>query len=221
MLAEQTIVFDIETGPLPEDQIKAVILPFDPSKVKVGGLLPATAEVKIEKAREDHLTNAVGKAALHAHTGEVLAVGYMKLDRTVLDDKQGEMVLLETFWREYKIARDRGNRLVGFDNFRFDQPFLMQRSYINGVRVPESVRHGRWWDNVFVDLKDIWTCGDRSSFFALDTLAKALGVGAKTPGLKGADFARLYKGTPKERKKALDYLRNDLDMTWKCAERML
>ena len=220
MLAEQTIVFDIETGPLPEHAI--AIPPFDPDAVKVGGLLPATAEVKIEKARENHLANAVKNAALHAHTGEVLAIGYKTHEDpiTILDDGN-EHGLLMRFWSRYENNRNRGRRLVGFDNFRFDQPFLMQRSFIRGVRVPESVRHGRWWDNVFVDLKDIWTCGDRSSFFALDTLAKALGVGRKTPGLTGADFARLYKGTPEEREKALNYLRNDLEITWKCAERML
>ena len=33
-----TIIFDIETGPLPETELAALLPPFDPNEVKVGNI---------------------------------------------------------------------------------------------------------------------------------------------------------------------------------------
>ena len=48
---------------------------------------------------------------------------------------------------------------------------------------------------------------------SLDAIAKHLGVGAKNGN--GADFAKLWQ---KDRAKAVEYLRNDVQLTAKVAE---
>ncbi|MFG0260997.1 MAG: ribonuclease H-like domain-containing protein [Novipirellula sp. JB048] len=106
------IVFDIETGPLPLEEIQQTLPPFDresvkhpgefdPSSVKIGNLGEAKAAEKIEKARESHEAECVkhaenldkaeskhwfdilDKAALSAVTGQVVAVGYQGKQRTL------------------------------------------------------------------------------------------------------------------------------------------
>lgn len=99
------IIFDIETGPLPLDQLFKVVPPFDPSTikpfpafdpsaVKCGNLgdakkaekiAAAEAQHKIDAveheaknatAEADYIASIVGQAALDATTGMVLAIGF-------------------------------------------------------------------------------------------------------------------------------------------------
>ena len=58
---------------------------------------------------------------------------------------------------------------------------------------------------------DFWSFGTRDSIKLRD-LAKFLGVGEKTGD--GADFSGLYES---DRKSAIDYLRNDVLLTMRCA----
>lgn len=58
---------------------------------------------------------------------------------------------------------------------------------------------------------DFWSFGTRDSIKLRD-LAKFLGVGEKTGD--GADFSGLYES---DGKSAIDYLRNDVLLTMRCA----
>lgn len=58
---------------------------------------------------------------------------------------------------------------------------------------------------------DFWSFGTRDSIKLRD-LAKFLGVGEKTGS--GADFSGLYES---DRNSAIDYLRNDVLLTMRCA----
>jgi hypothetical protein len=66
---------------------------------------------------------------------------------------------------------------------------------------------------------EIWNCGARD-YVKLDLLAKFFGVGAKTEGVKGADFAKLWFGTKEEHAKAVEYHKNDLVITAAVARKM-
>lgn len=100
------LIFDIETRPLPIDELKSVLPEyasdlvrpgeFDPSSVKAGNLKDQSKiDAKIETARQDHEAAAArfdqdcieaeakywdeqfAKAALSAETGRVCAIGYI------------------------------------------------------------------------------------------------------------------------------------------------
>ncbi len=61
----KTIVFDIETGPLPESELVALVPPFDPAEVKTGNIKdPEKIAAKIAEAEANHRCDFFDKAAL-------------------------------------------------------------------------------------------------------------------------------------------------------------
>lgn len=249
------LIFDIETGPQPLEQLRAMIPEFpefvepgefDPSTVKLGNLKDqAKINEKIEAARVAHEQSKatarqdweaakakaeqdfVDRAALSAATGQVLAIGYYSAEKQVsavqgVDAETDEVTLLESFWKKFVRNSKTGTSIVGFNSNQFDLPFLVRRSWILGVDIPNGVRNGRYFSNLFIDVREVWLCGQRwnECESSLNHVAKALGVGAKTDGVCGADFARLWNGTEEEKAKAVEYLTTDVELTYQVACRL-
>lgn len=248
-------MFDIETSARPEEELRPLCPPFDPTSVdglalgefdpasvKLGNLKDAAKiEAKIAEARaaheaaaanapqilaaaeEAHWQSFLNRAALSPVTGQVLAIGYWSAKGGCKVQGQGETLdekqLLTNFWRQYASCRQQNRRMVGFNIFRFDLPFMARRSWYLGVEVPESLTDpsGRYFDRVFVDLMARWQCGVYQESIRLDDMARFFGVGAKPDGICGADFGRLWN---EARETAIEYLRNDLLITSGCAARM-
>jgi hypothetical protein len=122
------IVFDIETGPLPDDQLLPMIPPFDAAEIKCGNLGPEKAAEKVEAARAEHLAKYVSRAALSALTGQVLAIGYKRDDSAAIDGRTERQMLLR-FWERCETELARDGKLVGHNILAFDLPFLAQRSW--------------------------------------------------------------------------------------------
>lgn len=189
--------------------------------------LVGTLAARREAAQQSHLAKFAEKAALSAATGQVLAIGVTGDDGrdatwTVADEafgRSGEAGVIEAFWSHW--TANPSATFVGFNIFGFDLPFLIRRSWILGVAVPADVRQpsGRYYSPQFVDLLAVWGCGSRE-FISLHDVDKALGGAGKPEGVDGADFARLFGGSPEERAQALAYLANDLAMTRRVADAM-
>lgn len=90
--------FDIETGPLPEDEIERIAPEFNPANVKVGNLGFEKAQEKVAQARVGHLDGIKSKAALNAEYGQVLAIGYIMEDGTEMFKHGPESELVAEFW---------------------------------------------------------------------------------------------------------------------------
>lgn len=208
------IVFDIETGPRPWEEIEQY---WDESSVKLGQLKdPAKIQEKIEIERVEFLE----KAALSPITGKVLAIGYRRADKYLIDDRP-EALQLKQFWQNAAKALGDRTTMVGHNIYGFDLPFLVRRSWVLGIPVPAGmIDKDRYWHSIFVDTMVRWTCGKYGEWCKLDTLGRLFCVGQKPDGIDGADFHRLWHGNQAERKKAKEYLRNDLDLTWAVALRM-
>lgn len=216
------IAWDIETGPLPGDESP----PFDPSSVKLGNVKdPEKQAAKIAEAEAAHRD----RAALSALTGRVLAITLRPDDdtATILAEGQhsrsfpgafnSEAAVLQAFWDTWLLASVEA-RFVGFNIRGFDLPFLYRRSMILGVDVPRKAMDRRgYWHESFVDLLDVWRCGDRQLFVKLDALAFAFGLEGKLDGVTGADFARLWD---EDRDTAIAYALQDAELTLKLAQRM-
>jgi hypothetical protein len=211
----QRIIFDIETGPLPDAELLDLLPPFDEAEVKCGNLKdPDKIADKIREAKNAHFKNFVENAALDPLTGQVLAIG-MVIDGVTRILAYPEPETLECFWSEARGDMERVNPLVGFNIFQFDLPFLIKRSWKYGIQVPRNIRRGRYWGEGMVDLREVWQLGDRQARGSLDAICRHLGLGKKTGS--GKDFARLFA---EDRYAALEYLRNDLRLTAKLAERL-
>jgi hypothetical protein len=178
----------------------------------------------VEQAREQHWAKYIEKAALDPIKGRVLAVGFkdgenvecLCCDGTPRDEE----ILIRHTWSLFSI--DPAEKLIGHNIFGFDLPFLVKRSWLLGIDVPEWIRNGRYWSTRFVDTMAEWNFGAMggASFVKLEVLAAAFGIPGKPDGITGADFDRLFHGTAEERTQALEYLENDLSVTWEIADRM-
>jgi len=209
-----TIVFDVETAPLPESELAALLPPFDPAEVRTGNLKdPEKISAKIAEAQANHFRDFIDKAALDPLTGRVLVIGLLDQGGVRILDNENEAAVLREFWTVCRGEQGRINQLVGFNTHLFDLPFLIRRSWKHRVPVPFGVRRGRYWGDEMVDVRDAWQLGDRQARGSLDAIAKHLGIGGKTGN--GADFAKLWQT---DRAKAVEYLRNDLELTAKLAD---
>jgi predicted PolB exonuclease-like 3'-5' exonuclease len=218
----QTIVFDLETGPLAEGELSALLPPFDPAEVKTGNLKdPAKIAEKIAEAEMNHRRDFVERAALDPLTGRVIAIGMVLVDGGQ-DYKEGkfsiighedEARMLREFWELTRGEMGRLNPMIGFNILNFDLPFLIRRSWKHRVAVPFGIRRGRYWGDQVVDLRELWKLGDYQARGSLDSVARHLGVGGKNGD--GKAFAELWQS---DRPKAEAYLRNDLELTAKVAD---
>lgn len=210
------IFFDIETAPVPETELAALLPPFDPTEVKTGNLKdPDKIAAKIAEAEANHRREFFDKAALDPLTGRVVAIGVLYPDSrefVILGDED-EVRLLSKFWELTRGEMGRVHQMVGFNCHLFDLPFLIRRSWKHRVPVPLGIRRGRYWSDQLVDLREAWQLGDRQARGSLDSIAKHLNVGAKNGD--GKLFAELWRS---DRAQAEAYLRNDVELTAKVAE---
>lgn len=203
-------IFDIETAPLAEDKIRQFMPDFEaPSNYK--------DPEKIKAYREEKAKEWLQRGALDAITGRVLVIGMIAPNGNLNALEGDEPKILAEFWDIVTGWLDHGVDIVGFNSHRFDLPFLVRRSLINSVAIPQRLRvsQGRYWNDHFIDLMAVWSCGNRDQTISLDNLSRTLGVGQKNGD--GKDFAELYV---MDRAAAMGYLENDLRLTAKCAERM-
>ncbi len=189
----QTNVFDIETRPLPESELTALVPPFDPAEVKTGNIKdPDKIAAKIAEAEASHRRDFFDKAALDPLTGRVVAIGVMTFDvrgpkglpfnlggQFSIIGRDDEAQMLSEFWEITRGEMGRTNPMIGFNIFNFDLPFLIRRSWKHGVPVPFGLRRGRYWSDQVIDLRECWQLGDRQAKGSLDSIARHLGVGAK------------------------------------------
>jgi len=235
--------FDIETGPLPDDELLAICPPFektvptecppfDPATVKTGNLKDeAKINEKIEAARrahfrdfknaaediarerDSHFANFKDRAALCPTTGRVLLIAIFDVlsqdESFLLNDDESS--LLFSWWEVVKAAKKSKERLAGVNIFNFDLPFLVRRSWILGVPVPNFVfdLSSKWVnpDPLFFDLRAAWQLGNRTALSSFDLIGKALKTGGKSAGDHGKHFAELFAS---DRATALDYAANDV-----------
>jgi hypothetical protein len=240
------VIFDIETGPLPIEQIKHLytppppLPPFDESMVKYGNmkdpskradkLAQVRAEYELQLANEQQSRDAdyaewLGKAALSPITGEVLAIGILVDGRKYVLGQEGETEaeMLSAFWKFYKKKNAESVRFIGFCSNMFDFSFIVWRSYFHSVGVPESAwdKTGRNPAYAFVDLIDrLPKRGFEIESRKLGDVCEWLGLGSKPEGVDGGMFAALWRGNAESRAQAVHYLCNDLEMTKNLAQRM-
>lgn len=216
------IVWDIETGPLPKEDIIDMLPPFNPDDVRIGNLKDEVKiATKLAEAEKKHREDFFENAALNPMTGQVLCIGALVRDWDGPDEIQilgangeTEAEIISTFW-DLTTMNGVTNELVGFNCNSFDLPFLYRRSWRYGIIPPIQLRNGRYWNKQIVDLREDWLMGDYRGHGSLDAIAKFLGVKRKTGN--GKDFARLWA---EDRPAAIAYARGDIETTTQIYDRI-
>lgn len=207
------LTLDIETGPLPEKDLVAVMPEFEaPSNYKD----PQKIAEAIAKQRQKWIADA----ALSALTGQVLAVGlHTKNHGVEIFEGSGERDLIEAVFAAIRnCAQGSQFHLCGFNLHLFDLPFVFRRGWAHQMAPPITLASGRFWPAWVIDLRTVWQLGDRSAAGSLDSIGRALGLGGAEG--KGAEFAQQY-ADPATRPQALAHLRRDLELTAAIAERLV
>jgi hypothetical protein len=196
--------FDIETGPLPLEQLVSMMPTEWPlGNVKDPAKVAAAVKEKEQKWLED--------AALSPVTGQVLAIGIKdEAGFKVIEGSEHDM--LTEFW---KMWNEHNRVWIGFNNHGFDFPFLLRRSWKwnvdPGFRPPNKV----WELRNSIDLMDRWSLGDKQDRISLKNLARFLDLPPKLGD--GADFATLLQT---DYEAAVEYLKRDVELVELIAQRM-
>lgn len=210
-MPQRFIVLDLETRGVAPETLAEVMPAF-----KAAANLKDPEKIKADIADKEKAW--LGESALHAERGEILCAGILDSDTPISwfidgyekDIVEAVMVQLLTSWSNATI--------VGHNIFHFDLPYLVRRALKYGITIPGFLRKAlRSYyppDQIFDTMLE-WRLSNREERISLDMLAWHLGVGRKNGS--GKDFAALYAS---DRPKALEYLRNDLELTKRCFERM-
>ena len=221
---------------------------FDPRSVKLGNIKKQEIiEEKIETARKAHEQRKSNQACeldigrqnhweefrdaapLSAVYGRVLAIGLFApgtgnffCDPMPGSEDDPEADVLRRFWSKCVDCIHKSRPIVGLNIYQFDLPFMVRRSWILGVQVPNVIARDlqtRWpkWNERFVDLRQLWLLGagwDTKSNFT--TLSHAFGTSGKTEE-SGKYFWKLWREDPE---RAVAYLEQDVRQPAEWAKRM-
>lgn len=201
------IIFDLESGPAPDDVLDRLKPVFE-----ADGRLKDPAKIAADIADKEAAWKE--RAALSALTGQILVIGLITTKNTEIPiTLEGpEAKILTEFWDWWAT----GGKFIGFCIKHFDVPFIVMRSRILNVHVPSDIMDGRYLSGRWVDLQEVWCLNSYDTKgHSLDAVCRACGLGQKNGD--GADFAKLWRT---DKPKALDYLRNDVQMTVALAKRL-
>lgn len=151
------------------------------------------------------------QAALSPVTGNIIAIGVLQGSNFGHLSGVPEKVILDQFWN---LCLAQSGKLIGFNCLGFDLPFCIKRSWVVGSTPANNVgiwSGGRWkWSEHIIDLMLVWQMGNRQAEGGLDMVGRFLTGSGKTG--QGKDFSELFKT---DKNKALEYLKNDLELTQK------
>lgn len=174
--------------------------------------------VKILANIEEKKQRFIEDAALSAQSGKVLCIAISENGNCGIIDGEESSILTE-FWNhldEMKTESAGAASFIGFNSNSFDIPFFVRRSWLLGVTVPPWIRRGRYLNELFVDLLDLWRMGDREAKTGgLNTLAKCFKVGEKNGSGK-----LFYKLWAEDREAAIAYAMKDIELTEQLALKM-
>lgn len=241
---DQTFVFDIETmgdhqktqefgKPYPDFKEPSYGNTKDPEKKAAYRELKYNEWVEGEA---DWWANQHERSALSPTTGRVVAIGYLfpyahhgeegtLWDHMLIEGLTDagnkdleEKKILKDFWIRFGNATTSYGHVIGHNIEGFDLPFLIKRSWQLDVCVHPTAFNGRYFHQNVVDTMKIWRLSDYREMISLNNLSKVLGVGKKMENYKATQFAKDYLSG--DRDTAEYYLKTDLDLSFKCYQKM-
>lgn len=199
-----TIIFDIETGPLPQEQFQHIL-----DKVEAPGNLKDPA--KIEAAIKEKQAEIIERAPLSAMTGQILAIGFYDGENYMIASDVSEEAIIMTFWDH---VSENNLSVCGHNIKNFDIPFIVRRGYVYGIR--PKMQYLEKFSRLVIDTMELFAGGEWGHKASLNDISRLFGLGEKTGS--GDQFHKWWNGG--ERDKAIEYLKKDLELTYKVAERM-
>lgn len=196
----KTMIFNINTGA--NDSAMNFFEPKQPRMTKKGEIHAS------DKSIEEQIETFKQNAALNALTGKVLVISLKINDAPIVHLEGNEADIIEEFWT----LQSHCEQFITFNGNKFDWPFLIQRSWILGITLPILPDRPKK-DSNYIDLMEVWACGNYKEFVSLTNLCKALSIEA---GLKitspeiSERFQWFYEN---EHDKAIQYCADEITAT--------
>lgn len=211
------LYLDIETTPLPPEQRLFTKPIFD--KMSFGNTKdPDKKQAKFEETLKVWETGS--DAALKATTGEVALIGFAEDKKDYRYVAGAEIDMLKDLWGfSNEHFRENGFIIIGHNIIAFDLPFLIRRSLIQGVKVPDWILNdlNQYRPNVIKDTLRYWQFGDRRYYESLENICGAFGIRVKDSPVTGATF---YEWWAKDKAVAIEYNKQDVLAMRELANRM-
>jgi hypothetical protein len=208
-----TIYLDIETLPIVTDEIRAEVTASVAAPTNYGDEAAAKWMATKGKAQID---DALAKGGLDATRGRVLAFSYAIGDDPPVCIMGEESVCLMA---AIEVLRyDVQHLYVGHNIAGFDLPFIRQRCWANGIKVPFRPFRVKQWDDCLFDTMLAWS-SERDRRISLDRLCRVLGVKSpKQDGMDGSQVWPMYQAGKLD--EIRDYALADVVATRECYRRM-
>lgn len=215
MIPDYVLVFDCETIPIVTDEVRADVEASirPPANYKV-----AETIAKWEANEKPALVEAeLARGGLDATRGQVLcftySIGASEPVCITGDEKSILVAALEV------LSYNPMTVYVTHNGVGFDLPFIRQRCWANGLRVPNKPFRSKPWDDNIADTMLLWSA-ERDKRISLDRLCKVLGVASpKASGFSGADVWPAYQRGEIERIR--QYALQDVIATRACYMKMV
>lgn len=195
------VYFDIETAPLMTPVLERKLRDIKPPKNykdadKIAAFVREENEAILERAALSPLTGQVAALTVLKHGEDKPFV------KTLIQFSEAD--LIRSFWDMCPSASVGSFRLCGFNIHDFDIPFLVQRSWALGIKVPmELVGDGfsrHYMPFWLVDLRKVWGLSSPKPEGSLSDICLHLGFGPKIGN--GKDFFPTLQTDPG---KAIEY----------------
>ncbi|MFQ5887387.1 MAG: ribonuclease H-like domain-containing protein [Candidatus Hydrothermarchaeales archaeon] len=180
----------------------------------------AALEIK-DKAILDYLISRQFAVSLHPAFSKIIMIG-MKEDGgepfCLYGDDEKE--LLEDFWSY--LYRKKPEKIVTFNGYGFDVPFIYVRSLINGIKRQPcyEINQNKW----SMERSNHYDCmlalsgANSFHYVSLDVLCRLLGIEVPEDRLTPKEKAKLYND--QEWEPIVEYNREDVILTEKLYERI-
>jgi hypothetical protein len=203
-----TLFIDLETGPLPLEELEAQMPTFEaPGNYK-------KPEAIAENIAEQK-SKWIEKAALNPFSAQILCVGWMKasdMQFNYIDGNGSEAELLKHL---ALVTSNPAHRIVWFGGFGFDIKMAQQRAWKHGVTPIEDWTFDPFRQSRHLDIKSILEGRKPERMISLDQAGKHF-LGRGKNG-SGGDFAAKWA---EDRPASLRYLENDVRLIAEIAKKM-
>jgi uncharacterized protein YprB with RNaseH-like and TPR domain len=189
-----SVVFDIETLGFPPDNFDQVqldyLMKFADSEEK--------RELEMQKLALSPLTAqiiAIGMLNPETMSGKVffqsdLRESFKSEDNKVEFISGSEKDVIQNFWK----AAEHYSQIITFNGRTFDNPFILLRSAILGVRPTRNIMPYRYDSTEHCDLLDQLTFYGAVRKYNLDFYCKVFGIKSpKAEGITGLDMEHLFR----------------------------
>jgi predicted PolB exonuclease-like 3'-5' exonuclease len=170
--------------------------------------------------------------ALYGEYGRVLAIGVI-IERDGTETSRGvfgreretgrlhadEHRTLRAFWKFLRDFDTRSDTLIGHNIYEFDLPFILKRSWINGIRPSVKLSLARYRSQPLYDTMKEFSSWDQRRPISLVHLAEVLRVGfTKTEGMDGGKVYDAFRDGRHD--DIADYVMQDVEMVRAIYHRM-